>query len=170
MKNRSLKCILALAALLAGGAGAQAAYDVNGVKLGDSETAVKKTFPSIRCKPLEWKTDAADRRCDDAKISFSGVEARVTFYLKADAVQGFDVRFDVAHVNAVADFLKRRWGAPFSEVRDSISRKEKEPRESYKVLWEQGRDRVLLSSLSTGKRVNLTGSRGNFENEIYRIK
>ena len=70
------------------------AFDANGVKLGDNEAAVKKTFPGIHCKALEWKSDAADRRCDDAKIAFGGVEARVTLYLKSDSVRGFV--FDVA--------------------------------------------------------------------------
>ena len=169
---RSLGRLAAVTALLlaAGAAGAQVAFDVNGVKLGAREDAVKKVFPGIRCKPLEWRSDAADRRCDDARIAFASVEARVTFYLKADAVQGFDVRFDNAHLDPVTDYLKRRWGKPFSEGRETISRKNQDPRESYKVLWEHGKDRVLLSSLSTGKRVSLSGSRGNFEEEIYRVK
>ena len=59
------------------------AFDANGVKLGDNELAVKKAFPGIRCKPLEWKSDAAERRCDDARVAFAGVESRVTIYLKA---------------------------------------------------------------------------------------
>lgn len=167
VRNSLLALILVLCA---GAAGAQATFDVNGVKLGDKEEAIKKAFPSVRCKPLEWKSDAADRRCDDAKIAFVAIEARVTFYLKADAVQGFDLRFDQQHVSTVAEYLKKRWGKPFSEGRDTIVRKDKEPRESYKVLWEQGRDRALLSSLSTAKRANLTVSRGNFEEEIYRIR
>ena len=54
-----------------------AAFDANGVKLGDSEAAIKKAFPGIRCKALEWKSDAADRRCDDPKVVFGGVESRV---------------------------------------------------------------------------------------------
>ncbi len=32
-----------------------AALDANGVKLGDSEGAIKKAFPGIHCKALEWK-------------------------------------------------------------------------------------------------------------------
>ena len=44
------------------------AFDANGVKLGDNEAAVKKVFPGIRCKPLEWKSDAADRRCERARL------------------------------------------------------------------------------------------------------
>jgi hypothetical protein len=146
------------------------AFDANGVKLGDNELAVKKAFPGIHCKPLEWKSDAADRRCDDAKISFGGVEARVTLYLKADSVRGFDVRFDSGQMDAVADYLKRRFGKPVSEGRDKIVRKNKEEREVFKVLWEEGKDKALLTSLSTGKRASLSVSRGNFEDEIYRVK
>ena len=149
---------------------AHAAFDANGVKLGDNEMAVKKVFPGIRCKPLEWKSDAADRRCDDAKVPFAGVEARVTFYLKGDIIHGFEVRFDTSQLDAVAQYLKRRYGPPTSEARDKIVRKGKEEREVFKILWEQGADKALLSSLSTGKRGALSVSRGNFEDEIYRVK
>ena len=159
-----------LSSLLLVPAIALAAFDANGVKLGDNEVAIKKAFPGIHCKPLEWKSDAADRRCDDAKVPFGGVEARITFYLKSNAVRAFDVRFDVAHVSPVAEFLKRRYGAPVSEAREKIVRKGKEEREIFKVLWETGADKAILSSLSTGKRASLSVSRGNFDDEIYRVK
>jgi hypothetical protein len=159
-----------LVAILFAPAAAFGAFDANGVKLGDNELAVKKVFPGIHCKPLEWKSDAADRRCDDAKIPFGGVEARVTIYLKSDSVRGFDVRFDSNQMDTVADYLKRRFGKPLSESRDKIVRKGKEEREVYKMLWEQGADKAMLSSLSTGKRASLSVSRGNFEDEIYRVK
>ena len=146
------------------------AFDANGVKLADNELAVKKVFPGIRCKALEWKSDAAGRRCDDAKVPFAGVEARITFYLRADSIQGFDVRFDISQMDKVAEYLKRRYGKPASEAREKIVRKNKEQREVFKILWEQGRDKALLSSLSTGKRASLSVSRGNFEDEIYRVK
>ena len=162
---RGLAACLAFVPALAFGA-----FDANGVKLGDGEAAIKKSFPGIHCKALEWKSDAADRRCDDAKVPFAGVEARITFYLKADSVRGFDVRFDSGNINPVNDFLKRRYGAPVSEAREKIVRKGKEEREVFKVLWEQGADKALLSSLSTGKRASLSVSRGNFEDEIYRVK
>ena len=163
-----MKRILLLLAVVPGLA--FGAFDANGVKLGDNELAAKKAFPALRCKPLEWKSEAADRRCDDAKVPFAGVEARVTFYLKSNAVRGFDVRFDSGHVNPVSEFLKRRYGAPVSEARDKIVRKGKQEREIFKVLWEQGGDKAILSSLSTGKRASLSVSRGNFEDEIYRVK
>lgn len=146
------------------------AFDANGVKLGDNEQAIKKVFPGIHCKPLEWKSDAADRRCDDAKIPFGGVEARVTFYLKSDTIRGFDIRFDTSGLDPVADYLRRRYGKPVSEARDKIVRKGKEEREVFKILWEAGQDKAMLSALSTGKRAALSVSRGNFENEIYLVK
>ena len=146
------------------------AFDANGVKLGDNELAVKKAFPGIRCKPLEWKSDAADRRCDDAKAPFSGVESRVTVYLKADVVQGFDIRFDTAHLDKVGAYLKTRYGKPVSEAREKIVGKNREEREVYKMLWEAGADKALLSSISTGKRAWLSVSRGNFDDAIYRIR
>ena len=159
-----------LFALLLAPALAFGAFDANGVKLGDNELAIKKVFPGIHCKALEWKSDAADRRCDDAKIPFGGIEARVTFYLKADTVRAFDVRFDTNVLEPVADYLKRRYGKPLSESRDKIVRKGKEEREVFKILWEAGPDKAMLSSLSTGKRASLSVSRGNFEDEIYRVK
>jgi hypothetical protein len=146
------------------------AFDANGVKLADNELAVKKAFPGIRCKPLEWKSDAADRRCDDAKVAFAGVEARITFYLRGDSIQGFDVRFDTAQIDAVSTYLKGRYGKPLSEGREKIIRKGKEEREVFKILWEQGADKAMLSSLSTGKRASLSVSRGNFDDAIYRVK
>lgn len=147
-----------------------AAFDANGVKLGDNELAIKKVFPGIHCKALEWKSDAAERRCDDASVSVAGVEARVTFYLKADSVRGFDLRFDNSNLTPVAEFFKRRYGKPLSEGREKIVRKNKEEREVFKILWEEGADRAQLSSLSTGKRAALSVSRGNFDTEIYRVK
>jgi hypothetical protein len=147
-----------------------AAFDVNGVVLGASEAAVQKVFPGIRCKPLEWKSDAADRRCDDAKVPFAGVEARVTLYLKQDAVHGFDVRFDSSTLDSVAAYLRDRYGKPASELREKIVRKNKQQREVFKILWTQGKDKALLTALSTGKRASLSVSRDNFDDEIYRVK
>src|SRR2546428_11363708 len=91
MRKISLLAML-LAALPA------AAYDVNGVALGARESEVKKKFPSIHCKGLEWKSLAAERRCDDSKVAFGGAEGRLTFYLREEAVQAFDLRFD-ARIN-----------------------------------------------------------------------
>ncbi len=149
---------------------ALAAYDANGVALGGSEKDVKKVFPSAFCKPLEWKSAASDRRCDDAKIAFAGVEARITVYLKNGVVQAFDVGFNTADLDKVVAHLKLRYGKPESETKDVIERPGKEARTTYKALWEQGKDRASLIVPMEKKRAQLTVSRGNWEEEIYRVR
>ena len=151
--------ILLLAALPAWG------YDANGVALGAPEVEVRKAFPSAHCRALEWKSAAADRRCDDAKVEFAGAPARITIYLRADRVQAFDVRFDERDLARVTAFLKARYGKPFAEVKETIER-----RELTKVRWEKGEARALLTSQVKRKRVDLSVWRGNFNEEIYRIK
>src|SRR5438270_452493 len=84
---RTTGLLLVLAAANAG-----AAYDANDLTLGASEAQIKKNFPNAYCRELEWPSRAAERRCDDSRISFAGVDASVTFYLKRGAVEGFDVR------------------------------------------------------------------------------
>jgi hypothetical protein len=157
--------------LLVSSAAAFAAYDANGVALGGSEKDVKKAFPSAFCKPLEWSSPAADRRCDDAKASFGGVEGRITVYLKKDVVQAFDLRFESRDANRLAGVLKKRYGAPATEVRDPVHDKAgKVVREVYKVVWENGKDRAALVAQVGGKRSQLSVTRGNFEEEIYRVR
>jgi hypothetical protein len=152
------------------------AYDVNGVALGGKEEEVKKKFPSARCQPLEWKSKAAERRCDDGRIAFAGgVQARVTFYLKGDAIQAFDVRFDTRELERVTGYLKKHYGAPFGETRDTLqgkdkNDKDKKPRVIYKVRWEAGKDRAVLVSELDKSRTSLLVSRGDFEEEIYRVR
>ena len=147
------------------------AYDANGVELGGTEAQVKARFPSIRCKPLEWKSDAADRRCDDAKIPFAGgVQARITFYLKNDAIQAFDLRFDMKDLERVSAFLKTRYGKPLAEATEVISRPEKEDRKVYKARWEKGTDKAVLSAQLETKTATLEVQRGTFETEIYRVR
>ena len=152
------------------------AYDANGVTLGGSEEDVKRKFPSVRCQPLEWKSKAADRRCDDAKIAFAGgVQARVTFYLSRNAIQAFDVRFDTREIDRVVGFLKKSYGAPLAETRDTIegkdkNDKDKKPRVIYKVRWEAGKDRAVIVSELEKSRTSLLASRGDFEEEIYRVR
>jgi hypothetical protein len=167
---------LAILLLLCSSGGALAAYDANGVALGASEDAIKRRFPSIHCKALEWKSKAAERRCDDAKIAFAGgVQARITFYLGRNAVQAFDVRFDTRDVERVAAFLKKQYGAPMAETRDTLERKDKndkdkKPRVIYKVRWEAGKDRAVLFSEMDKRSSSLLASRGDFEEEIYKVR
>ena len=161
--------LLLLAALLAAAAPA-AAYDVNGVKLGGREVEVKKAFPSAHCKALEWRSDAADRRCDDAQISLGGVAAHFTAYLKGDAIQAFDLRFDVKDLERVKATLRSRWGAPLAEATEAYARKDKEDRKVFKMRWERGADRAILTAQLEKKRGTVEVSRGNFPDEIYRVK
>jgi hypothetical protein len=147
-----------------------AAYDANGVPLGASEADIKKGFPSIYCKPLEWKSNASDRRCDDAKTSFGGIDSRITFYLNKGTVQAFDLRFDTKDLDKLAAILKKRYGKPASETKDSIERVGKPPQETYKALWESGKDRAVLIVPMEKKKAQLTVSRGNWEEEIYKVR
>jgi exonuclease I len=145
-------------------------YDANGVALGAPEADVRKAFPSARCRALEWQSRAAERRCDDAKIAFGGVQARITLYLKDDRVQAFDVRFDERDLERVTGFLKSRYGQPLAEVREKFERRGGETREITKVRWEKGTQRAVLTSQLKGKRVDLSVWLGNFDEEIYRIR
>jgi hypothetical protein len=148
------------------------AYDVNGVALGGKEIDVKKTFPSVHCKELEWRTDAADRRCDDARIPLAGVEARVTFYLKAGVIRAFDLRFDTKDLEKVKAHLKARWGAPLAEVTETIGARSKDQkdRQVFKMRWEKGAEHAILTAQLEKKRATLEVARGNFFTEVYRIK
>lgn len=161
-----LLLLLALATL----SPASLAFEVSGVALGGRESDVKKAFPSAHCKPLEWKTGAADRRCDDAKIAFIGVQGRITVYLKADAIQAFTLRFDTRDRDKVAAHFKGRLGPPLAEVTETISRKGQEDRQVYKARWEKGNDRAVLTAQLEKKRGTLEAWRGNFSEEIYRVR
>jgi len=169
MRRASALRFALLAAAFFAASPARAAYDANGVALGASEDDIKKRFPSAFCKPLEWASKAAERRCDDAKISFGGAEGRITFYLKKGAVQAFDVRFDTKDLDRVAKQLKTRYGNPVSEVKENVG-PEGKLRELYKVLWESKPDRALLTAQTGQKRASLFVSRGNFDEEIYRVR
>jgi hypothetical protein len=146
------------------------AFDLNGVGLGASEQDVKKKFPGAHCKPLEWKADAADRRCDDVRAAFVGIPSRVTFYLRGDKVQGFDLRCDIKDLERVKAQLKSRWGAPLAETVETISRKEGEDRKVLKMRWEKGADHATLVSQLDKKRVGVEVARGAFFDDIYKVK
>src|SRR5258706_192698 len=94
------------------------AFDVNGIRLGGREIEVVRAMPSANCKALEWKSDAADRRCDDARVSVGGVETRITVFLKAGAVQAYDIRFDVKELERLKTHLKSRWAARLPDLVD----------------------------------------------------
>jgi hypothetical protein len=149
---------------------AHAAFDANGVALGADEAAIKRAFPSAHCKALEWVSKAADRRCDDARVSVGGIESRITFYLRGNAVQAFDLRFETKDNERLVAFLKQRYGKPAGETKEVIERKGKPGREIYKVLWQNGSERAVLTSQLERRRSALTVSRGDFEDEIYRVR
>ena len=149
---------------------ATAAYDVKNVKLGAKESELQRALPSAHCKPLEWKSKAADRRCDDSRVALGGVETKVTFYLKKDVVEAFDVRFDSRDLERLMKFLKTRYGAPQSEGKDTIERKSSKPREIYKALWENGGERAVLTAQIDKRRGSLLVYRGDFDEEIYRVR
>ena len=163
--SRKVKGVCTLLGLLA--ATHAWAFDAKGVKLGDRERDVRRAFQSAHCKALEWTSRAADRRCDDAKVPIAGTTVRATFYIKNDVVQAFDLRFHSRDAEQVAKFLRTRWGEPVSETKDSDA--DKGGRTVYKVLWEKERERALLVSQSQSRRASVLASRGNFEEEIYKI-
>lgn len=149
---------------------ATAAYDLKGVALGATEKDVVRALPSAHCKKLEWESHAADRRCDDSRVSFGGVEVKVTFYLKKDAVEAFDMRFDTSELDRFIAFLKTRYGQPKSETRDEIRREGKSARKVHKALWEDaGQRAVLVAQLEKG-RASILVSRGAFDEEIYKVR
>lgn len=162
------KIILTLGLLLA--LPASAAYDLNGVQLGASERDVKRALPSAHCKALEWKSKAADRRCDDSRVSFGGIEVRVTLYLRKDVVEAFDVRFDTKELERLVGFLKTRYGAPASENRDTYGSKGKATRQVYKAAWEKDGERAVLTAQLEKRTASMLVSRGDFDEEIYRVR
>ena len=145
-------------------------YEANGVALGASESDIKERFPSAHCKALEWSSLAADRRCDDSRASIGGVKARITFYLKKDAVEAFDVRFDTSDLERFVQALKKSFGKPVSEGRRKVEREGKPAREFYRAHWKQGGAQAEITAETDKRRAALLVYRGNFEEEIYRVR
>lgn len=154
-------------ALWASGA---AAFDAGGVALGAGEADIKRVYPAAYCKPLEWKSDAADRRCDDGRISFGGAKARITFYLRGGSVEAFSVRFDPQDLDAVRTHLRASWGAPLAETTEVIARSGGEDRRIFKMRWQKGGAQAVLTAPEKGKRAEVEAWRGNFDVEIYRVR
>jgi hypothetical protein len=163
--SRALAAALALAGLPA-----WAAYEANGVALGATEKELIQQYPSAHCQPLQWTSRAADRRCDDARIVLGEVPARITFYLKGGKVQAFDVSFHPRDAERLVAFLKPRYGAPLAEARDRLGGDPKTAREIYRVRWGNGEQRAVLVSQAGRRRATLSVSRGDFEEEIYRVR
>jgi hypothetical protein len=146
------------------------AFDIEGVALGGREEQVKQAFPSAHCKPLEWKSDAADRRCDDARISLAGVDSRITVYLRNGSIQALDLRFDAAQLGRVKAHLVQRWGMPVSEAIETTARADKADRKVLKMRWQKGADSAHLVAQLDRKRGALEIGRGTFFDDIYRVK
>lgn len=159
---------LLLAGLLLFAAPAWAALDIKDIALGAKESDIKRALPSVHCRPLQWESKAADRRCDDSRVGFGGVEVQVTFYLKKDALEAFDVRFETRELERLVAFLKSRYGPPVTETRDTYQRKGGGERYVYKVLWEDGKQRAVLTAQLEKRRASMLVSRGKFEEEILR--
>jgi hypothetical protein len=170
MRRGIMKTIILAAAALLFAMPAMAAYDVKGISLGAPEREIKRALPSANCKALEWQSKAADRRCDDSRVAFGGVEVKATFYLKKGAVEAFDLRFDTKELDRFVAFLKSRYGAPQSESRDTFERKGKSSRQTYKALWENAGERAVLTAQLEKRRASLLVSRGDFDEEIYRVR
>lgn len=145
------------------------AFDANGVALGATQAAVQKAFKTAQCRPMEWKTDAADRRCDDAPVQFGGAEARISFYLRRNRVQAFDVRFSAHDVERVAAYLKKHYGEPAMDGVEVLRLRGKEHR-VRKLRWKKGEDQAVLSAQEGSSRAELNVWRGNFDTEVYEIK
>jgi hypothetical protein len=160
---------LLLAALLAP-LSALAAFEANGVALGEPEAEVRKSYPNAHCKPLEWESTAADRRCDDSRADFGGVKVRITFYLKNDAVEAFDVRFNTEDLERLMAVLRQSYGRPASEGREKVERPGKSPREFFRAQWRLGNAHASLSSEIGRRRSSMVVSRGDFDEEIYRVR
>jgi hypothetical protein len=143
-------------------------FDAGGVALGASEAEVQKVFKTAQCRPMAWKTDAADRRCDDA-TAFAGAEARITFYLRRERVQAFDVRFGASDVERIAGFLKARYGAPLADGIEEFDQRG-EKRRVRKLRWKKGEDQAVLTAPEERGRAELNVWRGNFDTEVYNIR
>ncbi|HEX6295219.1 MAG TPA: hypothetical protein VFZ74_01465 [Burkholderiales bacterium] len=164
--KRTLLCVAGWAFLLT----ANAAFEVNGVPLGGSESDIRERFPSAHCKALEWSSLAADRRCDDSRASIGGVKARITFYLRKDAVEAFDVRFDTSDLERFVGVLKKSFGKPVSEGRQKVEREGRAAREFYRAQWKEGNAQAQLRAETDKRRAALLVYRGDFEEEIYRVR
>ncbi len=151
--------LLFVAALAARPAGA--AFDASGVTLGASEKVVKEHFPNAHCQPLQWESRAADRRCDDSRITLAGADASITLYLKRDAVEAIDVRFDSREVQRFARRVTESFGAPPAEKNSEKART---------LNWRRNGERALLSTLEGQRRSSLLVWRGAFYDEIYKVR
>lgn len=140
---------------------APSAFDANGVRLGDAERVVKQHFPSAHCQPLQWESRAADRRCDDSRSIIAGHEARITVYLKKDAVEALDIRFESGEAPGFAKLVTERFGGPPAE---------KDNEKTHTRAWRKNGERALLTTMDGQRRATLLVWRGSFYEEIYKVR
>jgi hypothetical protein len=150
---------IALTPFLFLGLPAHAAYDLNDVALGASEHDIRKRFPQANCRALEWPSRAADRRCDDSRVKVAGMNASVTFYLKQDAIEAFDLRFDKRDADGMRKFLLGRYGAPTALDKGDA-----------KAEWQANGERARMTVEQGRRRASLLVWRGAFPDEIYKIR
>jgi hypothetical protein len=138
---------------------ALAAYDLNEVRLGASEQQVRSRFPQAHCQPLEWQSRAADRRCDDSRVKVGGMDASVTFYLKDDALEAFDLRFDAPNIVPMRKLLAQRYGEPALVDKGDV-----------KAEWRADGERARITAQHGRRRASLFVWRGAFAEELYKIR
>jgi hypothetical protein len=145
---------LLVAAALAGPA-------IDGLALGASERAVKQRLPNAHCQPLQWESRAADRRCDDSRALLAGMEVRLTVYLKDDAVEAYDVRFDSREAARVEKLATEHFAAK------PVAR---ENEKTHTLHWRANGERGVLTTQPGERHASLLVWRGDFYDEIYKVR
>lgn len=134
---------------------------IDGLALGASEAAVRQRLPNAHCQPLQWESRAADRRCDDSRAMLGGVEVRITVYLKRDAVEALDVRFDSRDEPRIEKLATEHFAAK------PVAR---ENEKTHTLHWRANGERGLLATQPGERRASLLVWRGDFYDEIYRVR
>ncbi len=153
------RAALVLAALIAHGALAASAID--GLALGAAERSVKQRLPNAHCQPLQWESRAADRRCDDSRATLAGIEVRITVYLKEDAVEAFDVRFESRDAARMEKIATEHFAA-----KPVVRENEK----THTLHWRANGERGVLTTQPGERRASLLVWRGDFYDEIYKVR
>ena len=89
----------------------------------------------------------------------ANLDGSVTFYLRQDAVEGFDLRFEKAVLPAMSKHFLERYGKPVIADREDIV-----------YEWKAGDERARLTAEKGRRRASLLVWRGTFETEIYKVK
>lgn len=148
-------------ALVAAVPPALADFDANGVGLGAAEGELQRHFPNAHCQPLQWQSRAADRRCDDSRVQVAGIDGSITFYLKRGLVEAFDLRIDARALERLAKLLTERFAQRPAE---------KTGERTHTFRWSAKGEQALLSNERGGRRATLLVWRGDFVDEIYKVR